>query len=70
MGKVEAFPADASTERVILSLETANGGYAPLYSIFREYIKNITYEKIGDKVRVCNLNPDYVLDSSPRPDSS
>lgn len=60
MGKIEAYPTDTPSHRVSLSLETANGAYAPVYHVFREYIKNLTFEAQGGAtVRICHLNPKY-----------
>ena len=60
MGKVEAYPTATPTDRIALSLDNAHNEYAPVYSVFREYIKNLTFEaQGGNNVRVCNLNPDW-----------
>ncbi len=70
MGKVEAYQVDSPTQRVVLNLEKANGEYAPVYHVMREYIKNLTYEKSGNQVKVCNINPSYNVNASLKPDAS
>lgn len=71
MGKVEAYPSDSPSHRVALSLETANGEYAPVYHVFREYIKNLTFEaQSNNSVKICNLNPAHNAFSSLRIDGN
>ena len=70
MGKIEAFAVDSPSQRVVLSLESANGEYAPVYHVLRQYVQNLTYEPTGSQVRVCHLNPQYTFNESLRPDAS
>lgn len=69
MGKIEAYPSNSPNNRIALSLETANGEYAPVYHVFREYIKNLTFQSQGsNSVKICHLNPSYNAFSSLRID--
>ena len=70
MGKIEAYPSDTPKNKVVLDLSVANGEYAPLYNIFKEYIKNLSYTQKGTGVEVCNVNKDFVGDPQFKVNSS
>lgn len=60
MWKIEAYPSNSPKNRVLLSLDVANWEYASLYSEFKNYIKNINFErKWNNWVKICGLKKEY-----------
>lgn len=71
MWKIEAYPTNSPKNRITLSLEVANWEYATLYNEFKNYIKNITYEKKwNNSVKICWLKKEYSWDPSFTPNSN
>lgn len=71
MGKIEAYPSDTPTDRVLLNdLEIANIKYGTLYTEFKNYIQNLTFTQKGNNsVEVCGMKKEYVANSAYTPNS-
>ncbi len=71
MGKIEAYPSNDPSNRVLLEINIANGKYAPLYTTFKEYIKGLKFTSKGNNsVEVCGLKKEYTNDIAYAPNSS
>lgn len=71
MGKIEAYPSDNNKDRIILKLDIANGEYAPLYKIFKEYIKWLSFKPKGNNsVEICGLKKEFTNNIAYEPNSN
>lgn len=69
MGKLEVYPTDDTTNRIVLETFDQKELYAPLYEEFKSYLSGITVERRDSWVYICGVRQDYIKDDFVRKDS-